>query len=91
MNIADYCDALSLELRVLRYPNQDGRWCARFEYCETKDTPGSGMLASTYGDGKTPEAAISDYVDKIRGKILVVDAMSSLLRREYAVPITLES
>ena len=91
MNIADYCDVLNLELRVLRYPNQNGRWCARFERCETKDAPDSGVLASPHGNGKTPEAAISDYTDQIRGKILVVDAMGGSSRREYGVPVTLES
>lgn len=86
MNIEAYCDVLNLELRICRYPNQGNRYTASFEDCETKDNVGSIALESTYGNGKTAHEAITNYVEKIRGRLLVVNAMSKDNRREYVVP-----
>lgn len=89
MNIQEYADVLNLELGLTRYPNQNNRWVARFESCETKDGADDCMLTSTYGNGSDPSSAIGDYVDQIKGKLLVVNASSDALRREYLVPQTL--
>lgn len=86
MNIEEYADILNLDLRILRYPNQDNRYCAAFERCETKDDAGSGMLTSTSGNGNSPAEAINDYIERIRGKLLVVNAYGNKERREYVVP-----
>lgn len=86
MNIEEYADVLNLELRIFRYPNQNNRYSAAFEHCETKEDAGSAGLTSEYGNGRSPDEAISSYVDKIRNKVLVIHAMDEKRRREYVVP-----
>jgi len=88
MNIQDYADALNLEIRLTRYANQNNRWIAQFERCDTKDDAASCVLTSNYGSGVDPHSAIGDYVDEIRGKILVHCANSPEERR-FVVPKTL--
>ena len=88
MTATEYCDALNLEMRLTYYPNQRSRWTASFGRCEVKDAPDSGFLCAAYGNGETPQLAIVDYIDKIRGKTLVVDAMGDQ-RRVYTVPDSL--
>ena len=65
MNIYDYADAINVDLVVRRYAAQGNRWIACFEHGEVKEGP---CLASEYGTGSNAEAAIEDYVLKIRGK-----------------------
>lgn len=85
MTIEEYADALNLELEIRRYPNQFNRYIASFKGCETKDEPESSVLSSTYGQGYGPLSAIDDYASKIKGKVLVINAMGGD-RREYLVP-----
>lgn len=89
MRLDEYADTLNLTLRILRYPNQNERWVASFDDCETKDDMSSCILASTYGEGGCPETAVEDYLRQIRGRILVQHATSKTYRREYVVPKTL--
>lgn len=89
MKVTEYCDILNLQIRLTYYPNQNGRWCATFENCEIKEHESSGML-SEHGNGKTPADAIANYVSLIRGKRLVVSAMSEE-RREYNIPAGLKA
>lgn len=89
MNIQEYCDTLNLEIVVRYYPNQEGRWCVKFDNCETKDMPDSVGLLGAHGNAKTIHAAMEDYLKKIRGKLLVVNAFSDTKRREYMVPMSL--
>jgi hypothetical protein len=88
MNIEEYADALNLQLDITRHANQGNRYTASFEHCEIKDSAESSVLSSAYGNGYSPATAIEDYAKKIKGKLLVVNAMS-LDRREYFVPRTL--
>jgi len=83
MNLDDYLDAIDVQLELTRYPNQDGRWCAHFESCEIKE---GGGLTSAHGNGPSPSEAIADYLEQIRGKRIVFNAMSKELRREFTVP-----
>jgi hypothetical protein len=89
MDILQYADTLNLEIEVTYYSNQNNRWSAKFSCSETKDSLNSGILHGTYGNGTTVAIAIVDYVQAIRGRILVVNAMSDTMRREYLVPKTL--
>ena len=86
MDITEYCDVLNLELTILYYPNQGGRWCADIKGAEIKENASSGILTSAHGNGPTPEEAIDDYVQQIRGKLLVLNA-SGANRLEYTVPM----
>jgi len=87
MNIYDYADTLNLDICLTRYSNQDNRWSASFEHCETKDDSTSSCLGETYGNGTSPNSAITDYITKIQGRLLVVNAAGK--RRGYVVPRTL--
>ena len=89
MNIEEYADALNLELEIRRYPNQQNRYTASFEDCDTKTSADSGVIEGTYGNGDSASAAIIDYVNQIRGKILVHRPFDGEKRREYVVPKTL--
>ena len=91
MNIEEYADALNLELEIRRYPNQCNRYAASFENCETKASADDGCLTGTYGNGDSPSGAVVDYVQQIRGKILVHQAYSGDKRREYVVPKNLKA
>mgnify|MGYP006995678013 CR=1 FL=1 len=89
MNISDYADIIQADLILRRYSGQENRWSATFEHSETKESAGSSILAGTYGNGKTPQGAIEDYVFKLSGLILIFNAMNKSTRREYGIPQTL--
>jgi len=82
VHLFDYLDIIGRDLVLRRYANQDSRWTAQIESCEVKE---NGVLKGSYGDGKTPEEAISDYMNQISGKCLVLRARSDS-RREFTVP-----
>jgi hypothetical protein len=88
MNIEEYCDTLNIEIALTYYPNQNKRWCANFKSAGVKDSASSAMIRAEFVNGHTPEQAITAYVDKIKGRLLVIDAMSDT-RREYKVPNSL--
>ena len=84
MNITDYADILNIEINVKYYPNQKNRWSASFHNAEMLE---GSILISEYGNGSTPESAIEDYINIIKGKRLVFNAGGGLkYRREYDVP-----
>ena len=86
MDILEYADALNLEIELRRYPNQNGRWTARFSKSETKDNIDDCCLTGTYGNGVHPDNALWNYAKEISGKILVINAMDKERRMEYKVP-----
>lgn len=88
MELPDFLDALDVELELTRYSNQEGLWCARFASCEIKD---DCILISAHGNGKTPVEAVNDYISEIRGKRMVMHAMSKEMRREFNVPVSIEN
>ena len=90
MKLEDFADVILKDMLIRRYANQNNRWMAKFEGAEVKDTEHSSILAGTHGNGKTPEAAMNDYLGQIRGKILVFNAYGGEKRREYGVPQNLE-
>ncbi len=85
MTIYEFADVIGRDLVIRRYANQGGRWTAEFDGAELKDAPDSGFLAGVYGNGVSPEDALSDYLECIKGKWLVFDAYGKH-RREYNVP-----
>lgn len=89
MTIYELADLLNVTILVHRHPNQDNRWTASFDGCETKDSEYSNILAGTYGNGNAPAAALDDYARQIGGKVLVFNAMSDR-RREFVAPKGLE-
>lgn len=88
MTIYELSDMVNEHLILTRYSNQGTRWSAQINHAETKEFKGSAILCGEYGDGNSPETAIADYVQRIRGKVLVIDSMGKD-RREFVVPATL--
>lgn len=86
MKLADYCDAINVQLSIIRYPNQGERWTAKFDGGEIVD---GGCLTSKYGEGDSPQIAMLDYVNAIKGKKMVFGAYTPN-RKEFVVPISLE-
>jgi hypothetical protein len=86
MNICEYADSLNIEICLRYYPNQGGRWCADFDSCEIVD---GCILTSAHGNAQTPEEAIEEYLEQIRGKRIIFNAMDKEKRREYEVPKSL--
>jgi len=89
MLLEEFADkhGLTMEVRERRLDGEArtrnlARWVASFQRCEVK---GEGVLIGSYGNGNTPEEAIADYASKIRGEVLVVDAMTGS-RREIPCP-----
>jgi hypothetical protein len=83
MNMYEFADIIDKSIIVTRYANQDGRFSARFDCCETKQ---GACLCGEYADGKTPQEAINNYKNKIVGKTLVFHATSEDYRQEYVAP-----
>ena len=82
MNIYEFADVIGKNIEIIRFANQKGRTIARFERSEIKK---NSMLYSEYGEGKTVNEAMKNYVDKIKGKTIVFNSMSDD-RIEYNVP-----
>lgn len=87
MKITDYCDILNKEIKIIYYPNQNGRWSARIEFVEVLE---GSLLVGSYGNSDTPYNAIKDYINKIKGKRIVFNAMMADKRQEFDVPKNLE-
>lgn len=87
MNLNEYADAINTEIILTRYPNQSGRWCAKFDRCELLE--GSCLIAE-YGTGTTPEAAMKNYLKQIEGGKIVFHAFDDKFRREFTVPLGIE-
>jgi hypothetical protein len=90
MIITEYADVLNVGIRINYYHNQDTRWSAAFENCETKEDITDPCLTGEYGNGHTPEEALYNYVQQIKGKVLVFNAMDENKKREYLAPNNLE-
>ncbi len=91
MRLGEYADVLNLDIEIRRYHNQDNRYCAQLEHCEVKDEPTSSCISSAHGNGRTPEEAMQDYCNQIRGRLLVVNAFDKVERREYRVPMEIKA
>jgi len=74
---SDIVKTLSIlgEVRV-RYNEHLGYFQADIQEVETKPHKDSGILVSEWGEGNTAETAVDDYYNKLKGKIVVVNAMS---------------
>jgi len=87
MTLFQFADSIQTELRITYHPGQEGRFTAYFYGAEVKSDP-TGFLYSVYGEGKSPNDALTNYAGKIQGKTLVFDATNED-RREVKVPGTL--
>jgi len=90
MKVTEYVDVINCNIQLTYYHNRSIQWCARFEEVEVKERKGSPELLSEWGSGPTPEAALQEYIDCIKGKLLVFRATGGDKRREFKVPMFLE-
>lgn len=66
---------LNLENRTIRVgKNINGKVYVRYERCDVKD---GRFFIGTYGTGNNFEEACEDYLNKISGKTIVFNALSS--------------
>ncbi len=86
MNISEFADMIDQDIIIHRYSSQNGRWSASFDHGEIKE---GIMLRGEYGDGLSPNEALSTYARKIRGKKIVFDAYKER-RKEFTVPTDLK-
>jgi hypothetical protein len=75
------CPVLNIEMRM-GSKEEWHNFCADFKYVEVKDRY---FLIGVYGNGSTPEEAMRNYYNKIKGKHLVYRAANDGYRREYVV------
>jgi len=87
ISIFEFADIIKQDLVIRYYSNQKGRFCVNLENCEVSENI---CLASVHGNGKTVDAAINDYISKIKGKTIVFEATSER-RKEFGVPDDLSS
>ena len=83
MDFFEYLDIIRCDLELRRYANQDGRWLAQIEHSEIKE---GVFLKGIYGNGQTAIEALEDYIQMIRGRVLVINAYNREERKEYQVP-----
>lgn len=86
MTIEEFADKHDLVMEINERQVRIGcasRYYASFKGSETKN---GVMLARTYGNGSTPDMAISAYAEAISCKTLVIDSMLDT-RREIEVPM----
>jgi hypothetical protein len=88
INFFDFLDIIGCNLKITRYNNQDNRWTCTIEYGEIKESKESSILSGSYGNGKSTNDAINNFLNEIKGKLLVINAMSKD-RREYNIPFYL--
>lgn len=83
MYFYDFLDLIKVNLDLKRYFRQDGfaRYTACISRCEIKR---GATLSGDYGVGIDFPSAIIDYIEKIKGKDIIIGAMSE--RRIYSVP-----
>lgn len=77
-----WLDQNNLELDMKYYPNQNNRWIAHVHRGETKE---GCCLTGEYGIGGNAKHATYHYIERIKGKKLVVNACTEN-RREIDVP-----
>lgn len=79
-----FADSINKDLIIIRWPNQDNRYCVYFNDGEIK---GDGVLIGAHGNGPTPDQALQDYAKQIAGQTLVFHAHHSQKeRQEFYVP-----
>lgn len=84
VEFSEWAERHDLELQVLeRSTRRDlDRWYCSFRGLETLDR---GILTSSSGSGDSPERAIADYAETLRGKRCVTRAMHAD-RQEFDAP-----
>lgn len=86
MTLTEFADVIGRNIIIKYYANQN-RYAVSFEHSDTLRYKGDCIITGPFGNGVSVQEAMQDYVDDIKGKILVLDALTN--RREYNIPNTL--
>ena len=83
--LEEFAEREGLEMEIHERSHKDGpsRFYAHFRRAEVIE---GGFLAGVYGNGPSQDEAMTEYIDKISGQVLVVNA-GCTTRREIVVPI----
>ena len=81
MTLKELATLLGIQIEIL-YPDINGRWYVHLKNAEIMER---GCLCSATGRGNSPEEAMVDYVSRIAGTRVAIDAFSNK-RREFSVP-----
>ena len=88
MTITELATLVDEELRI-RWCSNMSYWIASFHGGETKKDSASGILTGESGRGNSTQDALRDYVNNLKGKVLVFNAMDKTRRKEFKVPTSL--
>lgn len=86
MKLGQFADIIGKDLNIKRYANQKKQFTCSFD---SSDVLEGRVFHKVYGNGDSIESAIADYVQQVRGKKLVFNAMKED-SMECNVPETLE-
>ena len=86
MTLKELSKITGTDIIITWYCQSAENWVANLASAEISD---GSFLTSEYGRGPSPNAALRDYVQNIRGKRLVINASSKEHRQEFDVPETL--
>jgi hypothetical protein len=86
ITLTEFADLIDQTLVITYYPNQNGRFCCKFEYGLVRE---GCLVSSNFANGTTPQRAMDNYARNISGKTLVFHDMSEEQRVEYHVPMLL--
>jgi hypothetical protein len=87
MKLTEFAEVIDETLLITFSPSCQ-TWQARFEDSSLKNDAQDPFLRGEFGTGANPQAALADYVQKIRGRILIFDSADE--RAKFNVPKTLE-
>lgn len=86
MTIHELADLFRIQLKICRRPNFTDtkmEWYSHLENVEVKD---GAILIGVFGNGATIAEAVGDYVSRLQGKTVVVNAYSDDLRTTFTIP-----
>jgi len=92
MALSDFADKHGLVMQVKErtrtelwrgFDYESNRYYAQFRDVDVKD---GAVLRGTFGNGRTPEAAMANYAKEISGKLLVKDWHKPDERKEFHAP-----
>lgn len=84
MTLQELATLLDTQIKIL-YPNVNGEYYAELESVEIMD---GGCLVGSFGAGVTPEIAMQNYVNEIKGERIAYKSFTDE-RREFQIPETL--
>ena len=90
MTLYDLATLINKQIEILHRPSEtldsSSLWYAKLDDVEIKD---GAILSGSFGNGRTPEEALQNYVKELKGQKIVIDAFSKDKRTVLDLPSTL--